>query len=221
MFMKYLIVSILLVGLMGIGYACWHNQQLAGTVIILNGPSAAGKTSIQKEFQKIMMPKLWIKLGIDTLFDAPLPDITLENIAFWQKENAIRWVESTKDAEGRSVITLYVGPDGDCVAYAMNSAIAAYAKQGCNVIVDYIAYKAEWIADLKKKLKSIKTHWVKVAIPLEVLEDREKARGTSPVGHARSHYDYVYGTLDYDLQVSPHIQSAAEIAQLIKATFKF
>ncbi len=219
--MKYFIGLVLLVGSIAIGYTCWYDQQPTGTVIILNGPSAAGKTSIQKEFQQIMMPKLWIKLGIDTLFDAPLPNITAENIAFWQKENSIRWVESTKDSEGHNLITLYVGPDGDRVAYAMNSAIAAYAKQGCSIIVDYIAYKAEWITDLKRKLKNIKTHWVKVAIPLEVLEEREKARGTSPVGHARSHYNYVYDNIDYDLQVSPHIQSAAEIAQLIKVTFKF
>lgn len=217
--MKYLIASVLLVGSMVAGYAYWHNHQSTGTVIILNGPSAAGKTSIQKEFQQLMMPSMWIKLGIDTLFDAPLPNITLENIAFWQKENAIRWVESSKDAQGHNIITLYVGPDGDRVAYAMNTAIAAYAQQGCNIIVDYIAYKKAWIEDLQKKLKYTKTYWVKVAIPLEVLEEREKARGTSPVGHARSHYDYVYGDIVYDLQVFPHLQSASEIAQSIKAAF--
>jgi len=208
-----------------VGYRWWFNQPNTGTVIVLNGPSAAGKTSIQKEFQQLMMPQLWIKLGIDTLFDAPfpnvpLPDITTEKVGFWQKENAIRWVESTKDAQGHNIITLYVGPDGDRVAYAMNTAIAAYAQQGCNIIVDYIAYKKAWIEDLQKKLKYIKTYWVKVAIPLEVLEEREKARGTSPVGHARSHYDYVYGDIVYDLQVFPHLQTATEIAQSIKTAFK-
>ena len=34
----------------------------SGAVIILNGPSASGKSSIQKEFQALMMPKLWINL---------------------------------------------------------------------------------------------------------------------------------------------------------------
>ena len=47
--------------------------QKTGTVIILNGPSASGKSSIQKEFQTLMMPNLWIKLGIDNLFDKPMP----------------------------------------------------------------------------------------------------------------------------------------------------
>ena len=188
----------------------------SGTVIILNGPSASGKSSIQKEFQALMMPKLWIKVGIDTLFDQPMPDITLENLAYWQSSNAIRWVESTVDKDQNNIITLYVGAEGENVAYGMNSAIAAYAKSGCNVIVDYIAYKKEWIDDLQQQLKDIKTYWIKVALPLEVIEAREAARGTSPKGHARSHYDSVYWNIAYDLEVNSGQNSALEIAEKIK-----
>ena len=114
------------------------------TIIFLNGPSFSGKSSIQKEFQYLIMQepiKLWIKLGIDNLFDKPIPDITMENLAFWQSPNVIRLVETTKDPAGNSVITLFTGQAGEKVAYGMNSAIADYAKAGCNVIVDYIAYK--------------------------------------------------------------------------------
>ena len=188
----------------------------SGAVIILNGPSASGKSSIQKEFQALMMPKLWIKVGIDTLFDQPMPDITLENLAYWQSSNAIRWVESTVDKDQNNIITLYVGAEGENVAYGMNSAIAAYAKSGCNVIVDYIAYKKEWIDDLQQQLKDIKTYWIKVALPLDVIEAREAARGTSPKGHARSHYDSVYWNIAYDLEVNSGQNSALEIAEKIK-----
>ena len=188
----------------------------SGAVIILNGPSASGKSSIQKEFQALMMPKLWIKVGIDTLFDQPMPDITLENLAYWQSSNAIRWVESTVDKDQNNIITLYVGAEGENVAYGMNSAIAAYAKSGCNVIVDYIAYKKEWIDDLQQQLKDIKTYWIKVALPLDVIEAREAARGTSPKGHERSHYDSVYWNIAYDLEVNSGQNSALEIAEKIK-----
>ncbi|MFC1842851.1 hypothetical protein ACFLYU_04295 [Candidatus Dependentiae bacterium] len=187
-----------------------------GTVIVLNGPSGSGKSSIQKEFQKLMMPNLWIKTGIDDLFDKPMPDITPENMEFWQSSNPIRWVESSKDEAGNSVITLFVGKQGERVAYAMNSAIADYAKNGCNVIVDYIAYKKVWFDDLQEKLKDIKTYYVAVKIPLEVLEKREEARGTSPKGHARSHYFSVYLDKTYDLTVNSHNNCAKEIAQQIK-----
>ena len=162
------------------------------------------------------MPKLWIKVGIDTLFDRPMPDITLENLAYWQSSNAIRWVESTVDKDQNNIITLYVGAEGENVAYGMNSAIVAYAKSGCNIIVDYIAYKKEWIDDLQQQLKDIKTYWIKVALPLEVIEAREAARGTSPKGHARSHYDSVYWNIAYDLEVNSGQNSALEIAEKIK-----
>jgi len=145
-----------------------------------------------------------------------MPDITPENMDFWQSKNAIRWIETSKDKMGNNVVTLFVGPQGQRVAYAMNSAIAAYAKNGCNVIVDYIAYKKEWFADLEEKLKPFKTYYVAVKIPLEVLEQREKARATSPVGHGRSHYFTVYGDKTYDLKVDSSKQSAQEIAKQIE-----
>lgn len=188
-----------------------------GTVIILNGPSASGKSSIQKAFQSAMMPNLWIKLGIDNLFDNPMPDINFENIQFWQSKNPIRWVETTQDANNNSVITLYVGEQGDKVAYGMNSAIAEYAKNGSNCIVDYIAYKKEWLDDLHDKLKDMKTYWVKVNLPLTILEEREIARGTSPKGHGRSHYATVFWGLHYDLEINTHLESASDSAQKIKS----
>lgn len=194
--------------------------QKSGTVIILNGPSASGKSSIQKEFQNMMMPNLWIKVGIDNLFDKPMPDITLENLAFWQSENPIRWVTMSKDADENPIMTLFTGDQGDKVAYGMNSAIAAYAQNGCNIIVDYIAYKKEWIDDLQSKLKNIKTCWVKVTIPLQTLEEREVSRATSPKGHARSHYHTVYWDIQYDLEVNSDKNSAQTIATQIKEFLK-
>lgn len=192
------------------------STKASGTVIILNGPSGAGKSSIQREFQTLMMPNLWIKLGIDNLFDKPMPDITLENLQYWQKTNLIRWVETTSDSSQNPVITLYVGEQGERVAHGMHGAIAAYAKSGCNVIVDYIAYQKAWVDNLRDELKDIKTYWVKVNIPLSILEQREAARGTSPKGHARSHYDTVYWDIKYDFEVDSSIDSAAVIAAQIK-----
>ena len=146
------------------------DQQKMGTVIVLNGPSGSGKSSIQKEFQYLMMPDLWIKVGIDNLFNEPMPTITPENMSVWQSPNPIRWVETSQNENDNNVITLFVGEQGDKVAYAMNSAIAAYAQSGCNVIVDYIAYDQKWFVYLQEKLKNIKTYYVKVEIPLETLE---------------------------------------------------
>jgi chloramphenicol 3-O-phosphotransferase len=69
------------------------NNKKCGRVNIINGPSATGKTSLQKQFQELMRTEkneLWIKLGIDNLFDNVLPPITLENLDFYQTKNDIR-----------------------------------------------------------------------------------------------------------------------------------
>lgn len=213
---KKILIPIMLSIAIGVPFYLKKMQQKTGTVIILNGPSASGKSSIQKQFQFLMMPHLWIKFGIDTLFDTPMPDITLDTLSYWQTENSIRWVTTSQDTQGNAIMTLFTGDQGDKVAYGMNSAIAAYAQNGCNIIVDYIAYKKEWIDDLRNKLKGLKTFWVKVTIPLSTLEEREAARATSPKGHARSHYDTVYWNVSYDLEVHSDKDSAHTIAQQIK-----
>jgi len=214
----------IVVFLMGIGWIFFRKNQIlsrkCGSIIILNGPSAAGKTSLQKKFQKMMMPNLWIKLGIDTLFDAPMPDIDLENMAEWQKENPIRWVTNTSDDAGNQVITLLTGDQGDRVAYGMNSAIAEYAKSGCNVIMDYIPYKKEWTSDLQQELAGLSVYWVKVSAPIETLEAREIARGTSPKGHARSHYlnvenDGISYQLEIDTSQTPVNEGAEKLKNLV------
>lgn len=201
--------------IVALGFSMQNYQKNTGTVIILNGPSGSGKSSIQRAFQRLMMPRLWLKTGVDDLFDRVMPDITPENLAYWQSENPIRWVEMTTDSEGKPVITLFIGEEAQKVAYAMNSAIASYAQNGCNLIVDYIAYDQAWLKDLQEKLEGVKTLLVKVEVSLETLEQREAARGTSPQGHARSHYQAVYGSIDYDLVVSSETSSPDEIAQKI------
>ena len=60
----------------------------------------------------------------------------------------------------------------------------------------------------------------RITIPLEKLEERERARGTSPVGHARSHYDTVHTHGGYDLEIDTSKMSAPEAAQLIKQFVK-
>lgn len=186
------------------------------TVIILNGPSASGKSSTQKAFQQLMLPELWVKVGIDNLFDYLMPDITLEKLQEWRKPNSIRWVEEQKDAEGNNVLPLFVGEEGMKTVHGMNSAIAAYAKNGCNIIVDYIAYQPEWMTDLKSKLKGFRAIYVGIDIPLEKLEEREQARATSPSGHARSHYDTVHQGIEYDLRIDTSNKTPEEIAKKIK-----
>lgn len=196
----YLMFFALLTPLLG-----FTNEQ--GTIIILNGPSAAGKSSIQNEIQK-NFNQLYLKVGIDTFFDALLPNPDLSSFEKTKKLSQftpdgilIRQIEIKKDSDGFQIVPLEVGPAGNKVIFGMHHAIAAYAKQGDNVVVDYILYQQAWLPDLVEALKDCKVYLIGINAPLSVLEERESKRGTSPVGHARSHYNTVHKGMIYDLQL--------------------
>jgi len=167
-----------------------------GTVIILNGPSSVGKSSIVKAFQaKQSTP--WLGTGIDHLYIGVIPPNWLDDKP---EHHAIMTIKTSGDKEDK-VVTAVFGPEGEKVIKGMHRAIAAYAHAGNNVIVDYIKYENAWLTDLKEALHDVRVIWVGVTASLESITQREKLRGTSPEGHARSHYHTVHQGITYDLML--------------------
>ena len=187
------------------------NSIKPGTVIILNGPSSVGKSSIIKAFQaKQSTP--WLSLGIDNFFVGVLPPkFYLEDTP---EHRLVMHGVASEDKNGK-LFTLEVGAEGQKVIRGMHRAIAAYAHTGNNVIVDYIKYEDVWITDLQEALKGINVIWVGVTAPLEIIEQREKKRGTSPEGHARSHYHTVHQGMRYDVMVDTSKETPEQAAELI------
>jgi chloramphenicol 3-O phosphotransferase len=193
--------------------------QNLGIVIILNGASASGKSTLQKELQKLF-PSPYLGIGLDTFFVGVLPERFVVGL---RQEGDIDSAlvmqgEAIIDTSGNRLFELLVGPMGDRVIYGMHHAIAAYARQGNNCIVDYIAYKQEWISDLCSALEGIPVYLVGVDCALEILEQREKDRGRSFVeGHARSHYAIVHEHMDnlYDVRVNTDVTPVADSAKKI------
>ena len=189
-----------------------YKQKDSGCVIILNGPSSAGKSSIIKSFQS-MQKTPWLGIGIDNFFVGVIPPkFYLEDKP--EHHRVMHGVPEVKNK--KQIFTLHVGKDGRKIIHGMHGAIAAYAQAGCNVIVDYIMYDKVWLRDLKQSLKGLKVVTVKVTAPLAIIEQREKARGTSPQGHARSHYNMVHDGWQYDLEVDTSEKLAKDIAQKIQ-----
>jgi chloramphenicol 3-O phosphotransferase len=187
-----------------------HNVQ-PGIVIILNGPSAAGKSSLQKAIQRLA-PVPYLNVGIDNFFNDLFPD---EHGKLGAKAQAdftqdLRWVTIADN-----LVYLHVGPQGQKIVDGMNQAIAAYAKTGNNVVVDYIMYEKDWLDDLLYQLQGCPVYVVGVHVPLAVIQAREFARSTSPVGHAGSHYHTVHKGNVYDLQLDYVDMSADEGAMKI------
>lgn len=179
-----------------------------GTVIILNGTSAVGKSSIMRAFQdKHAEP--WLGMGIDNFFINLLPF----KFYFDPQYNVMRG-QATED-EGGKLFTLHVGPEGQKMIRGMHRAIAAYAKAGNNVIVDYIMYDAAWHDDLMSALSGVPVVTVGVTASLPVIQQREKFRATSPEGHARSIYHTVHQGWKYDLEINTDDMTPEQIADVI------
>ena len=191
----------------------------SGIIILLNGPSGSGKSTIQKELQKLF-PTPYLGIGLDTFFVGVLPERFVVGPRLEgdiDPELVMKGVVD-HDQEGHRLFTLEIGPVGDKVMHGMHHAIAAYALQGNNCIVDYIAYKQEWLKDLCAACNGITVYLVGVDAPLEILEQREKARGRAFVeGHARSHYLTVHEAFSnqYDIRVDTSLMDPKTCAQTI------
>ncbi len=192
--------------------ACMNkSSNQSGTVIILNGPSSVGKSSIIKAFQaKQNTP--WLGTGIDHLYVGVIPPNWLDDKP---EHQTIMTITTSKDKEDKKVVTAVFGPEGFKVVKGMHRAIAAYANVGNNVVVDYIKYGQEWLKDLQEALSGLKVIWVGVTASLESIENREKKRGTSPEGHARSHYDSVHQGVKYDLMLNTDSLTSEQAADKI------
>lgn len=183
------------------------NRTEPGIVIILNGPSAVGKSTIQKKLQ-VLFEKPYLKLGIDNLLCGPLHETFFSN-----KE--IMWSETSLDNE-KPVFTLYFGQDGKKIINAMHKTIGTYARTGNNVVVDYILYDKSWLKLLKQELEGIRVYFVGLTASLEIIEQREKKRATSPQGHARSLHKTVHNGCQYHLFIDTTEKTPDETALIIK-----
>ena len=180
-----------------------------GIVIILNGPSAAGKSSLQKSIQRLA-PVPYLNVGIDNFFNDLFPD---EHGKLGVKADAdfgqnLRWVTIVDN-----LVYLHVGPAGQKIVHGMHKAIAAYAQAGNNVVVDYIMYEQNWMQDLLHELQGCPVYMIGVTVPLDVLQAREQARSTSPIGHAGSHYHTVHVGNSYDMLLDNSLGTADEIGR--------
>lgn len=183
-----------------------------GRVIVLNGPSVAGKSSIQRALQeRFLEPHL--AMGIDSMLVGMMPARYFTGAAADRHE--VLWGEASSDGSGAPLFTLRMGPKGRRLVSGMHHAVAAFAERGSSVIVDYILYEPEWLDELSERLRPLVAYFVGVRIPLEILEARERQRGTSPAGHARSHYHQVHAHGIYDLEVDSSTASAEACAATI------
>lgn len=154
-----------------------------GTILILNGTSSSGKTSIVHALQD--------------LFDSPFLEAGIDKFIFMMPG---RYLERPlwDDILGRANRT---GESGRRLVRGMHHAIVALSREGVNVIADHVLVEPVWRIEAAELFADLPAYLIGVRCPLDVLEQRERLRRNRTLGQARLQHDAVHQDCIYDGEV--------------------
>ncbi len=174
-------------------------------IILLNGNSSSGKSSIAKALQGLTAEP-FLHVAMDAFLDMMPASL------FTGPEGM---VFETQLDDGKPSVAIRTGPAAGRVLHGMRRAMAALADAGNNLIVDDAMLEGD-AAAYAEALSAHRLSWVGVFAPLDVLERRERQRGDRDIGMARGLASRLHAGIAYDLEVDTAQASAAECAARIK-----
>jgi chloramphenicol 3-O phosphotransferase len=181
----------------------------AATIILLNGVGSSGKSSIAKALQTIAAsPFLHVQM-----------DAFMEMLAEVLQDHPDVIAYEAVHEDGKPVIVIRTGPTGLRALRGMRHAIAAMAEQGNNLIIDDVLCDGE-MPEYVKLLSTFAFHRIGVFAPMDILEERERARGDRLIGLARWQYGRVHRGVDDDLEIDTSTATPLECARRIQKTFQ-
>ena len=183
-----------------------------GRVILLVGPSCAGKTTLAKAIQTLSAEP-YLAQSLDGLF-AATPEAwggsgqhTLDGFHYdWSAPPA---------EDGSLVRRIGYGPVGRALLQGFHRAVAAFAAAGVNVVVDDMLLDLEVLADWAGALEAVPTLLVNIGAPKAVLLQREAARQLHPTpGLVAGHFDLHQGIIA-DTTIDTSAVAPAEAARTL------
>ncbi len=190
-----------------------------GRIILLNGSSSSGKTTLAIKLQQLL-PEAYQHMALDQFRDG-LPDRFRGLNSPAQTPGAQGLNVVPRDLKGERVTAIEFGSHGEQMLRGMRRAVAAFASQGNNVIVDDLLFKPEYLHDYALALQKHEVWCVGVRCSLERVNQREAQRPGRFPGTATSHFDQVHGhDLAYDVEVDTTDLNADSCAQSIIASLQ-
>ena len=168
---------------------------MAGTVILLNGCSSAGKTTLARAIQRVSTEPVQY-MALDQFRDG-MPG----------RYRGMNSAPGEPGARGLNVLPnngqtlLEFGDVGHAVLRGMRRAIAAFARSGVDVVVDDLILERAFLQDYVEALAGLPVAFVGVRCDLATVDEREKARPGRFPGTAAAHYDQVHRDCIYDVEV--------------------
>jgi chloramphenicol 3-O phosphotransferase len=160
-----------------------------GTVVVLNGPSSSGKTTLAGALRVRLGPAS-AAASIDQFFPFVHPAAPNN----WRLFSAL-----TEALFGTAV---------------------ALSDGGFHVIVDTVFERPESLLTATRALVGRTYFMVAVTCPVEVLEERERARGNRRPGQARDQHERVLQGANYDLHLDTALLSPDECVDRVIALMR-
>jgi chloramphenicol 3-O phosphotransferase len=177
---------------------------MATQVIVLNGGSSSGKSSIVRSLQTVL-PDPWLAVAVDAFVEMLPPTLT----------------ESGAGIEVGTDGAVSVGPVFRRLEAAWMEGVAAMARAGARVVVDDVflggeASQQRW----RTALTGLDVLWVGVRCEGAVTARREAARGDRAHGMAASQAEVVHQGVGYDLEVDTSHTEPLDCATTIAAQIR-
>lgn len=162
-------------------------------IIFLHGASSSGKSTIARMLQAQIEKSFW-HISIDHLRDSGIVPMS----RFRRKD--FSWPEAR---------TAFF--DG------FHASLSAYSDAGNNLILEHILDREEWLGMLVERFAKHDVFFVGVHCPLDLLIEREAARGDRPLGSAKEDFQTIHRGKVYDLELDATKAPETNVARLLEA----
>lgn len=162
-------------------------EAVRNRVIILNGPSSSGKSTLARELRDLIR----------------------------RKHGALYEIVSIDDFLKMSPHAPIYEEDVFGISPALIEAASRALRTGCGVIIDHVITSQRILAQLTDAFSAYDPKLIRVSCPRDVLQAREAARGDRCPGSAEASDAYLFPKDGYDLTVNTQAASAAECAERI------
>jgi chloramphenicol 3-O phosphotransferase len=185
-------------------------------VILLNGCSSAGKTTLALKLQQLL-PEPYQHVALDQFrdgmpsrvrgFNSPDGDPGAQGLNVVPEQRGGDWVTKIE-----------FGDYGERVLASMRRTIASLCQSGCSVIVDDLLFKRAYLDDYINVLEPKNTWFIGVHCNIEIVHAREAQRPGRFPGTATSHFEQIHQHgVAYDLEVDTSFASPKDVAEQIVA----
>lgn len=180
-------------------------------IIMLNGVSSSGKSSIARALQDAWITPL-LHVGVDTFIDMMPSRFCGEG---QEARYGLQFVP-VQTQEG-PVAEIRPGPYAKRLFAGMIGAIGALARARSDIIVDEVLFGDDMLREHVRELRGQTVYFVAIHCPLAIVEQRERERGDRFINSARAQFPLVHGpTRHYDLELDTSLSSPQVLAGLIK-----